>query len=168
MWTEITRAKYGRIGRRYASDVTDGEWALLEPLLPKTKPLGRPRRSLMREVGNALLYMSRPASTGSRCRRTMPPGPRTTRRSLLKCKPNRPRRSEMRQGKLLKISPRRAILAREALSQPISQTPPNPTGVTLPINFGVPGCRQSPLWTSRAKEHILVAPEWMVPISAIW
>jgi len=28
LWTETTRAKYERQGQRYASDVTDGEWAL--------------------------------------------------------------------------------------------------------------------------------------------
>src|SRR5580704_7466329 len=27
MWTEITRRKYERGGQRYASDLTDGEWA---------------------------------------------------------------------------------------------------------------------------------------------
>jgi hypothetical protein len=27
MWTEITRPKYERVGQRYASDVTDAEWA---------------------------------------------------------------------------------------------------------------------------------------------
>ena len=32
MWTEITRRKYEREGRRYASDVTDAEWALIEPI----------------------------------------------------------------------------------------------------------------------------------------
>ena len=31
MWTEITRRKYERGGQRYASDLTDGEWALIEP-----------------------------------------------------------------------------------------------------------------------------------------
>jgi hypothetical protein len=31
MWTEITRRKYQRKGQRYASDLTDGEWALIEP-----------------------------------------------------------------------------------------------------------------------------------------
>jgi hypothetical protein len=29
MWTEITRRKYEREGQRYASDVTDAEWALV-------------------------------------------------------------------------------------------------------------------------------------------
>jgi transposase len=43
MWTEITRRKYERKGQRYASDVTDAEWALIEPHMPAAKPLGRPR-----------------------------------------------------------------------------------------------------------------------------
>jgi hypothetical protein len=30
MWTEITRPKYEREGQRYASDLTDAEWALIE------------------------------------------------------------------------------------------------------------------------------------------
>ena len=29
-WTEITRSKYRRDGLRYASDTTDGEWAVIE------------------------------------------------------------------------------------------------------------------------------------------
>jgi hypothetical protein len=29
MWTEITRRKYEREGPRYASDLTDAEWALI-------------------------------------------------------------------------------------------------------------------------------------------
>lgn len=30
MWTETTRRQYRRQGLRYASDVTDEEWALIE------------------------------------------------------------------------------------------------------------------------------------------
>ncbi len=45
MWTEITRRKYEREGQRYASDLTDGEWALIEPHLPAAKRLGRPRET---------------------------------------------------------------------------------------------------------------------------
>ena len=37
MWTEITRPKYERDLLRYASDLTDGEWKVLEPLLPRAK-----------------------------------------------------------------------------------------------------------------------------------
>lgn len=59
MWTEITRPKYERKGLRYASDLTDAEWALIAPLLPPAKRLGRPRTADLREVVNGLLYMLR-------------------------------------------------------------------------------------------------------------
>ena len=57
MWTETTRRQYGRAGLRYASDVTDEEWGLIEAVLPPRKKLGRPRTTELREVVNALLYM---------------------------------------------------------------------------------------------------------------
>jgi transposase len=59
MWTEITRRKYEREGQRYASDVTDAEWALIEPLMPAAKPLGRPREIGLRAVLDAILYIAR-------------------------------------------------------------------------------------------------------------
>ena len=31
-WTEITREQYRRDGLRYASDTTDDEWTVIEPL----------------------------------------------------------------------------------------------------------------------------------------
>ncbi len=40
MWTETTRRQYGREGLRYASDVTDEEWGLIEAELPAAKKLG--------------------------------------------------------------------------------------------------------------------------------
>jgi transposase len=45
VWTKITRPKYERSGQRYASDLTDAEWAVIEPHMPAPKPLGRPRSS---------------------------------------------------------------------------------------------------------------------------
>jgi transposase len=57
MWTETTRRQYVREDLRYASDVTDEEWALIEVALPPTKKLGRPRTTELRAVVNALLYM---------------------------------------------------------------------------------------------------------------
>lgn len=57
-WTEITRAKYRRDGLRYASDMTDGEWALVEPFMPKRRRLGRPRRTDLRAVVDAILYLA--------------------------------------------------------------------------------------------------------------
>src|ERR1700674_4332860 len=59
MWTEITRRKYEREGRRYASDVTDAEWALIEPHMPAAKPLGRPREIELRAVLDGILYIAR-------------------------------------------------------------------------------------------------------------
>lgn len=45
--------------KTYTSDVTDGEWALIAPLIPATKPGGRPRTTDIREVVNALFYLLR-------------------------------------------------------------------------------------------------------------
>jgi len=57
-WTEITGAKYRRDGLRYASDLTDAEWALVAPFMPAPKRLGRPRRTALRAVVNAILYLA--------------------------------------------------------------------------------------------------------------
>jgi len=43
----------------YPSDLTDDQWALLQPLLPPAKPGGRPRSVDLREVVNTLLYQAR-------------------------------------------------------------------------------------------------------------
>src|SRR5690349_11733169 len=43
----------------YPSDVTDEQWAVLEPLIPPALPGGRPRKVDMREVVNALFYRNR-------------------------------------------------------------------------------------------------------------
>src|SRR6516165_8965750 len=59
MWSEITRRKYEREGQLYASDVTDAEWALIEPHMPAAKPLGRPREIELRAVLDAILYIAR-------------------------------------------------------------------------------------------------------------
>ena len=57
-WTEITRSHYERRRPRYASDLTDAEWALIEPMMPAPNRIGRPRKTSLREVGNALLYLA--------------------------------------------------------------------------------------------------------------
>lgn len=45
--------------KRYPSDLTDEQWALIEPLLPPAKPGGRPREVDIREVVNTLFYQAR-------------------------------------------------------------------------------------------------------------
>ena len=59
MWTETTWSQYAREGRCYASDPGDAEWLLLAPAMPPCKPLGRKRRTDLREVVNAILYVLR-------------------------------------------------------------------------------------------------------------
>jgi transposase len=46
-------------GLRYSSDLTDAEWAILEPELPAPSRLGRPRKWPLREIMNAILYLLR-------------------------------------------------------------------------------------------------------------
>jgi transposase len=58
MWTKITRKKYGREGLRYASDTTDEEWAVIEPLLPPPNKRGRRRTTQLRGVVDALFFMA--------------------------------------------------------------------------------------------------------------
>jgi len=40
-WTELTRCRHARVGDKYASDLTDAEWALIEPLMLPLKTTGR-------------------------------------------------------------------------------------------------------------------------------
>ena len=42
--------------KKYTSNLTDAEWAIIEPLLPKEKPVGRLREVDLREVLNAINY----------------------------------------------------------------------------------------------------------------
>src|SRR5215472_15894909 len=43
----------------YPSDLHDAEWALLAPLIPTSKPNGRPRSSDMRRITNGVFYVLR-------------------------------------------------------------------------------------------------------------
>ncbi len=65
MWTPETRARYNRDKLRYPSDLTDDEWALIEPLIPPAKRGGNKRRVNVREVVNGLMYL---LSTGCQWR----------------------------------------------------------------------------------------------------
>jgi len=59
MWTATTRAQHKRDGLRFASDVTDAEWAVLEPLLPPLSAVGRPPAWPMRTIVDAIFYVLR-------------------------------------------------------------------------------------------------------------
>ena len=45
--------------KAYATDLTDQQWAIIEPLIPPAKPGGRPRGVDLREVMNSILYQNR-------------------------------------------------------------------------------------------------------------
>jgi transposase len=45
--------------RAYPTDLTDAQWAILEPHVPPPKPGGRPPKHTRRELVNAMLYVLR-------------------------------------------------------------------------------------------------------------
>jgi putative transposase len=45
--------------KHYPSDLTDTQWALLQPVLPRPSRRGRPRKTDLREVADALFYLAR-------------------------------------------------------------------------------------------------------------
>ena len=47
------------MSKRYQSDLTDKQWAIIQPLIPAEKDGGRPRTTDMREVMNAVFYLLR-------------------------------------------------------------------------------------------------------------
>ena len=52
-------AKIEKKTKRYPSDLTDEEWARIEPFLPRASKAGRPIEVDLREVLNAIRYMAR-------------------------------------------------------------------------------------------------------------
>jgi hypothetical protein len=52
-WTKTTRAHHQREALRYASDLTDAEWRLIESFLPRASKIGRPRKTNLRPVVEA-------------------------------------------------------------------------------------------------------------------
>jgi putative transposase len=45
--------------KHYPSDLSDVQWAVVEPWIPAPRPGGRPRKTDMREVVNAIFYLTR-------------------------------------------------------------------------------------------------------------
>lgn len=41
----------------YSTDISDSQWSILKPLIPASKPGGRPRTVNMREIINAIFYI---------------------------------------------------------------------------------------------------------------
>ena len=57
MWTSDNRDRYNRDNLRYPSDLTDAEWAEVEPLLPPARPGGNKRTVVLREVVDGIMYV---------------------------------------------------------------------------------------------------------------
>ncbi len=57
----------------YTTDLSDGEWAMLRPLLPPAKPGGRPRSSDLRMILNAIFYVLRSGCPWRLLPRDFPP-----------------------------------------------------------------------------------------------
>jgi transposase len=80
-WDDAARRDYARRAPRYASDLTDREWAPIAPLPPPPRLIGRPRSTDLREVVNAIFYT---AATGCQWRmlpKDLPP-PSTVQRDF--------------------------------------------------------------------------------------
>ena len=57
MWTAENRCAYERKAQRYPSDLTDEEWALVEPHLPPPRQRSRHKSPERRDVLDAILYV---------------------------------------------------------------------------------------------------------------
>jgi transposase len=57
----------------YSTDLTDAQWALIEPLIPAAQPGGRPRSVDLREVVDAVLYLLRTGCSWRRLPNDLPP-----------------------------------------------------------------------------------------------
>lgn len=59
----------------YPTDLTDNQWHLIEPLLPKVKEGGRPRSTNMRDAVNGILYLVRTGCSWRMLPHDFPPWP---------------------------------------------------------------------------------------------
>jgi len=59
MWTPTTRRQHSHAVLRHGCDLTDAEWAILDPFFPPDARCGRKRAYGMRKVVNAMCYVLR-------------------------------------------------------------------------------------------------------------
>jgi putative transposase len=57
----------------YPSDLTDAQWLLIAPLLPPARPGGRPRKTDLRAVTNAIFFLNREGCTWRALPHDFPP-----------------------------------------------------------------------------------------------
>ena len=59
--------------RAYATDLSDGQWALIEPMIPLAEPGGRPRKAATRALVDAILYFLRAGASWRLLPHDLPP-----------------------------------------------------------------------------------------------
>jgi len=59
--------------KAYSTDLSDKEWAVIEPYVPKPKPGGRPPSHERREIVNAIAYVLRSGSAWRLLPHDLPP-----------------------------------------------------------------------------------------------
>ena len=59
--------------RAYDTDLSDGQWALIVPLIPEAEPGGRPRKASTRELVNAVLFFVRSGAAWRLLPHDLPP-----------------------------------------------------------------------------------------------
>jgi len=72
-WTETARREHDRRRLRYTSDCTDGEWAIVAPLLARTTKVGRPRLHRARDLWDAIQYLAATGCQWAQLPRDFPP-----------------------------------------------------------------------------------------------
>jgi transposase len=73
MWTPTTRQQHRRPVKRYQTDLTDAEWRVISPHLPKPCATGRPRGWPTREILNGIFYVVRAGCPWRLLPRDLPP-----------------------------------------------------------------------------------------------
>src|SRR5207302_9211133 len=73
MWKPEHRRAADRRGSRYPSNLSDSEWALIEPAIPPAKRGGRRREVNVREVVNAIFYVLSPGCQWQPLPKDLPP-----------------------------------------------------------------------------------------------
>ena len=73
MWTTGNRPRYDRKGLRYPSDLTDAEWDLVKPFIPRAKRGGRKRGVVVRDAPNGVPYVPSTARQWRALPKDLPP-----------------------------------------------------------------------------------------------
>jgi putative transposase len=72
-WTDTARREHRRDGAGYPSDLRDAEWGLIAPMLPAARSGGCPRKTCLRRVMNAILYVASSGGAWRMLPRCFPP-----------------------------------------------------------------------------------------------